>query len=322
MENKFKRLTSSKSLQNSSRFENVLMTSRRSPVIPGRGASTNLRLGSVISSHLAPKSSFFRRHYSTSFPKSSNSKLIAGRIFKLQRQNYEQISSLPAYKALSLRYALKSRVYAKSHSKYTESSSDLAQGSTDPRFLRMKSPRNRQFIQRLSSQYKNKNLTLYREYLKTSLTSSYRSNKLQFTNRKGLVPIAKSFVLANSTTLQKLRNRFVTRRPATFLKTRLFDPNFTQLARKRFIFASKTRARNYSALYDKKFIAERKVLNFLSIKANRSILQFRKASLRLSPVLFSKSFIVYPSAAVLRPVVSKFLSYHATGTSITKKILK
>lgn len=153
MENKFKRLLKQGNKNCSSRFENILMTTKRPPVITGYGAAAGMRHGSFISSVVTPKSSFFRRSYSNHaflYSTQAAAKTMQ-RAVKFNRFAYKHGGSLPDYKALALKYQLSSRLYNKELLHKADNSSEVGSGSIDPRFLRQKSSRSGLFLQRLKT---------------------------------------------------------------------------------------------------------------------------------------------------------------------------
>lgn len=127
------------------------MTTRRSPVIVGCGSAS--RLKSVnLSGSLSPKGSFFTRQYSTSsFLRTSHVRnLVGDRISVLRRHTVDSSRPLTDAAAVSQRYALKARAFARGRSNYVVGNRETGAGTLDIRFSRLKSPRNRQFLQRLS----------------------------------------------------------------------------------------------------------------------------------------------------------------------------
>lgn len=126
------------------------MTTRRSPVIVGRGSAS--RLKSVnFSGSLSPKGSFFTRQYSTSFPlKSAHARdLVLNRISALRRHSISSSRPLADVTVVSKRYTLKARALARGRSSYVANQSETGAGALDTRFSRLKSPRNREFLQRV-----------------------------------------------------------------------------------------------------------------------------------------------------------------------------
>lgn len=217
MESKFKRLTNAKVRDNSSRFESLLISAKRSPVIAGYGAAVNVRNGRAINSALSGKASFFRRNYSTSLPLRAPTQFATAlsRLVKVKRFVSSNEALLPEYKALGLKYQLNPRSNSKSSVNKAESSSEISLGSIDPRFLRLRSPRSGQFMQRLFnsnrvrnvrrstpnvlSRFSNVHRTNRRSVLKTTALS-YNTFKLSLRKRQQL-----SFLLSNSSITRKQR---------------------------------------------------------------------------------------------------------------------
>jgi ribosomal protein S4 len=96
------------------------------------------------------RTSFFQRGFSTATNR------VAGSLARyISRHNRLLILSnqrIPTFTAVSARYRLKGRTEARGRSHFTASARWMIDtGSTDPRFLRYKSPRSRQYIVRLPS---------------------------------------------------------------------------------------------------------------------------------------------------------------------------
>jgi ribosomal protein S4 len=339
MENRFKRLTNNSSLENSSRFENILMTSRRAPVIVGCGAAASMRQGGVLGSSLTHKSSFFRRSYSTSFFRAFSSvPVVADRVLKIQRQVVTSNTALSDYTALSVKPVLKTRLYAKSQTSHVEASSSVGVGSIDPRFTRMKSPRNRQFLQRLDTNNYDKTLTLRNANLRTSLYSLETSalKKLYAAERKFIRPTSDRVFANESRHAITVRKNTGIRRAASFLKARA-QRDYKRLMPRRSIFSlrkvtqkynrvnrPRTLGLNFLPAFSKLKTSEMlsKAERFSFVQKTRSILQFRKASHRKSMFHFIKSPTIYRGAVVLRPSVSRFLFSHGVNASMARRILK
>lgn len=328
MENKFKRLTNSSNLENSSRFENILMTNRRTPVIAGCGAARSVRSGSGLSSPLASKPSFFRRSYSTGFFRAFSSvPIITERVLKIQRQMTNSNMPLSDYKALSVKPALKARMYAKSQTKHVGTTSVIGVGSIDPRFVRMKSPRSRQFLRRLDIGKHSKISALRTARLKTLLYPSEleMGGGLYTTGRKFIRPTTGHLFAVETSSIVCSRKESTSRRAPSFLKNSA-QKNVKRLAFRRSIFSSSKFTKKYNKFNRKAFLKNSE----LTLRAeyqpfeqsSRSILQFRKASQRLSPFYFTKSPTIPRGAIVLRPVVSRFLISRGLNSSIGRKILK
>lgn len=127
------------------------MTTRRSPVIVGRGSASRLK-STNLSGSFSPKGSFFTRQYSsTSYLKASHShRLVVARISALRRHVVDSSRPLSDAAVVSARYTLKERAFARGRSNYVVSNRETGTGALDIRISRLKSPRSRQFLQRLS----------------------------------------------------------------------------------------------------------------------------------------------------------------------------
>ena len=221
MENKFKRLSKQGNKNRSSRFENVLMSTKRSPVITGYGAAAGMRHGSFTSSIVTPKSSFFRRSYSNHAPLSSTyaTAKMAQRAVKFNRFAYKHGGSLPEYKALTLKYRLSSRLYNKELLHKADNSSEVSNGSIDPRFLRQKSPRSGFFLQRLKSP--TYSFSADRSLAKTS--SGTLKNSLIFrTSRRSSLKFGLNSVDNQLYSLKNSRSSLKIRQSVGSLNRRLF----------------------------------------------------------------------------------------------------
>lgn len=339
MENRFKRLINTGNLENSSRFENILMTNRRAPVFAGYGAAISMRLGGSLSSPLTPKASFFRRNYSTnSFRAFSSVPVITERVLKIQKQVANSNASLSDYRALSVKSTLKARIYAKSQTSHVETSSDVGVGSIDPRFMRMKSPRNRQFLRRLSAGNYDKTSTLRNIRLRTSLYSSAADtfSKLYIEDRKFIRPTVYCPFTSELPSVVLDRKSGAFRRAPSFLRVRA-QRSLKRLVSRRTIFSSPKITKKYNMLTRVNTLGLTFLPEFSEMKSRkaisraehpsltpnaRSILQFRKASHRLTPLYFTKSPLIRRGAVVLRPVVSRLLFSRGLYNSITCRILK
>ena len=127
------------------------MTTRRSPVMVGRGSASRLKSVS-FSGSLSPKGSFFTRQYSAcSYLRTSFTRdLVSDRISALRRHNAATNRPLSDAFVVSKRYPLKARSLARGRSSYAVNRGETGAGAIDVRFSRLKSPRNRGFLQRLA----------------------------------------------------------------------------------------------------------------------------------------------------------------------------
>lgn len=155
MENKYKRLLKSGGIHGSKHFENVLITAKRFPILTGYGPAINMRSGSINNSIATPRSSFFRRGYSTSTVLCARREAVdLRRIYKISQHVPISLTSLSDYKALTLKQRLVNHVYSKAKTYKLGNSSEIDSITLDPRFIRLKSPRSGRFIQRLPLKYK------------------------------------------------------------------------------------------------------------------------------------------------------------------------
>jgi hypothetical protein len=155
MENRFTRLTTERHGKNSCYFENMLMTTRRLPVTAGYGAAATLRVVNPVGSFSARKS-FFLRTFTTSTalkqPSVNNetAKRVVIRMAILNRKATPEPRPLSLANAATAHRSLKQVNLARIRAHQIVGSNDAGGGSIDIRLLRAKSPRNSEYLQRLS----------------------------------------------------------------------------------------------------------------------------------------------------------------------------
>lgn len=156
MENRFTRLTTERQGKNSRCFENMLMTTRRLPVIGGYGAAATLQVINPVG-RSAVRKSFFSRGLTTRSNHNSqplNSKklgLVTSRMSEMRRQTVTESQPLAPARGSEVHRLLKQGSVSRLRAQHASSSNDTGAGSIDLRFLRAKSPRNAEYIQRESS---------------------------------------------------------------------------------------------------------------------------------------------------------------------------
>lgn len=318
MQNRFKRLISPHDLRNSSRFESLLMTSRRSPVIVGHGAAS--RLKSVnFSGSLSSEGSFFNRQYSTStFLKTAhNQTLVSGRIAAVRRLVSDSITPVSDAAVVSARYSLKARAYARGRSNYALEHHELGAGSLDPRLSRAKSPRNLQFLQRILKESTTA-LTFKRKLFKDNLyncllpvtelpeqSAHYRGARAARSQT-----LTSHLVATRHSALLKFRKEVINRRTSSLLKSRSVTLRETLLpfVEKR-IFTKKNKARaRYRKTLKATALPSKKTKDSGEIvMSSRSILNYRKAQHRTQHLFYSKPLALARRSIVLKRPVKSFL---------------
>jgi hypothetical protein len=301
------------------------MTTRRSPVIAGRGAAARLRSVS-FSGSLSPKGSFFNRSYST-----HARDLISSRISYLGRHIVDSSRPISDAAAVSNRYVLKARAYARTRTNYVMNKQETGAGALDLRFSRLKSPRNRQFLQRLSTNSAT-SLTFKRKLFKDSLYAhlfSLNSASSQAFPRRTLRKAQSrtvSFLQTNGTSpvLLKSRKQVSTRRVNSFLNTRAFvlQKSLVSFVEKK-LFTKKHRA----AFVSKKGLKNLPYINSLQksqeeIVANsRSILNYRKAQNRSVPLFYSKQAVIARKSVLLKRPLRSFLNSYELRVKLARNVL-
>ena len=154
MEQRYNRLTTTRYGKNSTRFENMLMTTRRTPVLGGYGAAAALQVISPVGSSTVRNSFFHRRFSAQARPQVLDThfqtmKLITARAHLLRRQTTTETQATSQQTSLATRLKIKSTTIAKARAHSMFSGRDGASGSLDLRLIRGKSPRNADYLRRL-----------------------------------------------------------------------------------------------------------------------------------------------------------------------------
>lgn len=153
MENRFARLTTERLGKNSRCFENMLMTTRRIPVIGGYGAAATLQVINPVGKS-AVRKPFFSRGFATSAGVStarSNMKnwtLVTSRMTGMRRRVVTESHPVAPLQAVSVHRHLKQNNISRLRAQQAVSSNETGSGVIDFRLLRAKSPRNAEYVQR------------------------------------------------------------------------------------------------------------------------------------------------------------------------------
>lgn len=190
MEHRYARLTTERSGRNAPRFENMMMTTRRIPNIPGYGAAAALRVINPVGSSTI-RTSFFSRSFSTNQTaklKVTQSKLLAYRAELMRRQTTTETQALPHADALVTRNQMKGRAVARARAQELVSAGETGVGAIDLRLVRAKSPRNAEYLQRVTTvkkaRYPTSALMARRDYFEKKkhdgAAEVYRDQRLFF----------------------------------------------------------------------------------------------------------------------------------------------
>lgn len=116
--------------------------------LPATTATTSFLLTGLSAQQSS--SSFFRRSFTTQAVKAARA--VSHYISRRGRLLAPNLDVMPAFVSVASRYRLKGRTEARGRSNFTAHAREaLDTGSLDPRFLRYKSPRSRQYLVRLSA---------------------------------------------------------------------------------------------------------------------------------------------------------------------------
>ena len=263
-----------------------------------------MRLGSSAHSSVPLKSSFFRRSYSTSsFLKSSSYNSTAFRLVtKLKHLTPNQDFILSDYEALSTKKRLGFRTQMKAQHYKAESRSEVNSSSIDPRFLRLKSPRAGQYIQRLQSF----GLFNCRKQFQFHSRSNYL--RLEKSKRSAFFRTTRRIVLsaintpAESDCLSTNRLLFKSRRKPSLLFSSFkstYKPSF--LFRRIYADHSRTIKRNLNAVLIASTLQKnKKCKSNFSSKTSSLAFRFRRA-LRATATQRKTPFTLPYKVAILKP---------------------
>lgn len=223
MENQYRRLTSERHNVSTPRFENMLMTTRRSPVVAGYGSAASLKVTSPIGSSAIKTSFFTRNFHSASARNSLEARMVLSRMAFTRRKTTTDAVSLPNVIAASLRSRLKTRAIARARAQQIDNDTLGGYGSLDIRLLRAKSPRNAEYLQRTAETvHRHETMTdviAHRERSKKSVNEGVHSTSRQFI-ATSIVEQSADDQGTQATTLRSFRKEVEIRRSSTFLRVR------------------------------------------------------------------------------------------------------
>jgi hypothetical protein len=149
MENKHNRLVSERFGSSSERFENMLITTRRAPLLSGYGAAALQHAVTAIAP-AAVRNSFFSKPYSTKAEAHTRPKytLLMARAALLRKAAVSSRSEVAPYKEARVSQAMKRLAVARANSRELLGASATQVGTIDPRITRLKSPRSADYILR------------------------------------------------------------------------------------------------------------------------------------------------------------------------------
>jgi len=302
MEVQFKRLTKGNRGRSSSRFDNMLITTRRQPAINGYGAAAKTHVFSPIGSSTA-QISFFKRAYSTGI----RTNLIVSKIIVTTRNTPKSEEDKDIVTLLKGYSHVKERAITKAKMKYVSDYSTENDGTMDPRLNRLKSPRNGEFIERLSTHtggnYEKARL-VYKNHIKNVKqlrTHVYRSSKK--TNR---------YISKVGQLLTQIRRESITRRVPTFVKNQKLNTEKAlpiveqkRLGGKIYREASKHYERRATKTSENVFL-----------KGAKNILHYRKASNRKQ----NTSFVTAPILPINAFQIKRLMRNRARKHGLNKQI--
>lgn len=152
MENQLARLTSARSTKNSAHFENLLMTTRRTPRISGYEAAATLRVVNPVGAS-STRTSFFTRRFSTVSAQTNRgalttTKLILGRSGIAVRSAVTELQGISDAQIVRSSANLKSRSIARARAQFDAELENDSATAADIRLLRVKSPRSSEYLLR------------------------------------------------------------------------------------------------------------------------------------------------------------------------------
>jgi ribosomal protein S4 len=351
MENRFARLTTERFENNSPRFENMLMTTRRTPAFGGYGAAANLRIVNPAGSYVL-RHSFFKREFTTtskvqskSSRKTDNAALFL-RLQLLRRHVTTEKCSLPAATVLKTYRFLKGLGVARGKSRELLASDDTGAGSIDIRLDRTKSPRSGEYLQRLlrsdSSVKQFSPLSLVSKIKQKAPVSGAvglyrgpRSKICEVLHTSIKTPSSteqSSIALATRAAISARRSPLLLQALQNTKRTRLALPGY------RAIYGTQKQNLNKRMAYSRLLLneskeVERKAFTTLqtavtgalvagqrSVTARRSLLHFRSAALRMRSLRFNQRLILARQVPQLHFGLWKNLRKHKFSEKLSARI--
>lgn len=289
MENQLTRLTSARSTKNSAHFENLLMTSRRTPRISGYGVAATLRVVNPVGASSA-RTSFFIRRFSTASAQPNQialatTNLVLGHSRIAARSSITESKGISDAQVARSGASMKARSIARARVQFDAELEDDLTTTADIRLLRVKSPRNSEYLLRTPTAV----VAPLRRHI------SKRENVYAHRNARG-------FIYKPSCEHQEL----ATRRAAAFnnLRTRASTPRH----RVRRLLTTQHRAerRNTAELFKN----PRTQMALNRITTTRSLLHYRTAKTRSMKLAIAASPAVVSGSVFLR-AATRFVLKHA-----------
>jgi hypothetical protein len=317
MEDRFIKLTTERRSRNSSRFENMLMTTRRTPAIGGYGAAAALHVINHAGISTA-RTSFFRRPFSTASNlfkpvRILNLGIVSTKISAQLRQRTTEKKVLSdAVKAFTHR-TVKNSFLSKTQILPTY-------GSIDIRNTRLKSPRSTDYLHRKSS-INQQNRVSHKVLHADKQGGILRETRRTFRKNKSQLPNYKRFSSSTSTYLPVLRSYKITRRVAAALKVAQATAAKNTIKKKLKPLLAKNRK---SRLLKKNFLVKiaqgvKKNKKTKSLTTTRSILHFRQAAMRSPYTYFTPAPILPHRALQLKRLPWAVLWARKYGQRLSKK---
>jgi len=318
------------------RFETLLQTTQRTPLsevdsllseadpgvaavhgsarpfnikLPATAATTSLLLAGLSTGQ--PSGSFFRRSFTTQAVKAARA--VSRYISRRGRLLAPNLDVMSAFVSVASRYRLKCRTEARGRSNFTAHAREaLDTGSLDPRFLRYKSPRSRQYLVRLSAKisrpsdqeklakfiasrdlYERRDTEANRSY--TTKRRLLRIRRRYFYNDRDPQTYAGTLSRARAAVLSRRQPLFLRERSALLAKELSATKEFNFPNRRQFTFVpAKTHANRKTTLLNP-------AQNSSVVGSARSILQYRTAEKRKTAHTYRTERVLRKLAARLNP---------------------
>jgi hypothetical protein len=314
----FRRLISVKPVAETTRYETMLMFGKREAVLPGVGAATNLPERSLrdLKKPLVTRGSFFARPFSSNMRIIARDILVLGRMSIISRlvaedeenEEDERGRGLSPLSAAIAHREMKSRNSAKSRLGVVYDRGETGLGALDPRYIRGKSPRTRQYIQRLTFHCGTADLVYFMAILRAHTEKKHRAalQQAEAVTRDCRASLALGFDTVTETEFPALalfRSEIAARRLPTSLTARalvvraaVIDYSYRRLyitqpmveSRALTAFNSET-VPYYSLSLVEQTVRRRADLESAKqrVTTDRSILQYRRADQRSVPLYYS-----------------------------------
>lgn len=309
MEMQFKRLTNGSYGRSSSRFETMLMTTRRRPTFNGYGAVAESQVVNPAGPAVK-KTSFFKRQFSSSSRATVTPTrfLLKARSTALTDNDASFVTLLRPYKNLKERAVAKSRLR-----QATEFGLESA-GGLDPRVVRLKSARSGEFLARLRQdpEVTHKEKTLQRKEYTRNAIATVRGVRRD-TRRLVLTSASNTGVLADA------RAKVAVRRMPTFVH------NQKRALEKTFVLTQQARLRgkeygNTTADVARKVYKATRVNTFRSNMKN--VLHYRTPGSVKNKIVQNASPVVPPEAFQLKRHLRNRAYKYGLKTRVKRKLWK